>query len=46
MRDNRLVQWVVSGLSVVAFIILLKFGAAHLPETGLLGAIRRVVGSL
>lgn len=46
MRDNRLVQWVIAGLSVVAFIILLKMGASYLPESGPLGAVKHVVGTL
>lgn len=46
MRDNRLVQWVIGGLSVVAFIILLKMGVSYLPDNGPLGAVKKVVGTL
>ena len=46
MRDNRLVQWAVGGLSVVAFILLLKLGASYLPDTGPAGAVKKVLGTL
>jgi hypothetical protein len=46
MRDNVVVQWIVLGLSVVAFILILKLGASYLPEGGVTGAFKRVLGSL
>jgi hypothetical protein len=46
VRDNVVAQWMVQGLSVVAFILLLKLGASFLPQQGILGSIRTVVGSL
>ena len=46
MRDNVLAQWVIAGLSVVAFILLLKFGAAHLPDQGIPGSLKKIVASI
>lgn len=46
MRDNPLVQWVIAGFSVVAFILLLKVGASYLPDNGVPGAIKKVLGTL
>lgn len=43
MRDNALVQWMVQGFSVLAFLILLHYGASYLPQSGFLGAVRKVV---
>ncbi len=39
-------NWIILGLAVVAFIILLKLGASWLPESGVPGAFKRVIGSL
>jgi hypothetical protein len=43
MRDNVVVQWVVNGLAVVAFILLLKLGASYLPDSGIVGAAKKVL---
>lgn len=43
MRDNRLAQWVIQGISVLAFLILVRYGAAFLPQDGFLGAVRKVI---
>jgi len=43
VRDNRLVAWVVQGVSVLAFLILVTYLAAFLPEDGFLGALRKVI---
>jgi len=43
MRDNRLVQWVVQGISVLAFLILVTYLSSFLPEDGFLGALRKVI---
>lgn len=43
MRDNRLAQWVIQGISVLAFLILVTYLSAFLPEDGFLGALRKVV---
>ncbi len=46
MRDNRLVQFAVLVLAVTAGQLLLKFGAAYLPDGGPLGAIKHVVAGI
>lgn len=46
MKDNVVAQWVAGGLSVVAFIVLLKFGASYLPQQGFFGSVRAVVASI
>lgn len=43
MRDNVIVQWLVSGISVVAFILLLKLGAGYMPDAGPIGAVKHVL---
>lgn len=43
MKDNVVAQWVVGGLSVVAFILLLKAGASWLPDGGVPGTIKNVI---
>ncbi|HEX6799259.1 MAG TPA: hypothetical protein VF116_16235 [Ktedonobacterales bacterium] len=32
IRDHELVQWLIMGLSVVAFIVALKAGISYLPD--------------
>lgn len=46
MRDNRLIQWVVQGLSVVAFILVLKLAVSYIPETAPSAAValKKVLG--
>jgi hypothetical protein len=39
-------EWIIVGLSVVAFILLLKLLSSYLPDEGMLGALKRVVASL
>lgn len=39
-------QWIVTGMSVVAFILLLKLGASYLPDMGLMGALKRVLANV
>lgn len=46
MKDNVLVQWAVQGLSVTAFIVLLKLLVTYLPTVGFLGSIRAVVTNI
>jgi hypothetical protein len=46
MRDNVIVQFAVLVLAVTAGQLLLKMGASYLPQSGFLGAVRTVVGSL
>jgi hypothetical protein len=43
MRDNRLVQWLVQGFSVLAFLILIMYLSSYLPQDGFLGSVRRVI---
>lgn len=46
MRDNRLLQWVIQGLSVVAFILLLKLAVSYVPDTAPAPAValKKVLG--
>lgn len=46
MKDNVVANWVVGGLSVVAFILLLKFGVQYLPDGGVFGTTKSVVASI
>ncbi len=46
MRDNVVFQWIISGLSVVAFIILFKMAVSYMPSSGPLGAIKAVVAGI
>jgi hypothetical protein len=46
MKDNPVAQWLILGLSVTAFILLLKFGAGFLPQQGPIGSIRTVIASI
>jgi len=43
MRDNPLVQFAILVLAVTGGQILLKFGAAFLPDGGPLGAVKHVL---
>lgn len=42
----QLHSWIVTGLSVVAFILLLKLGATYLPDSGMMGALKRVLANV
>ncbi len=46
MKDNVLVQFAVLVLAVTAGQILLKMGVAYLPDNGVFGALKAVVGRL
>lgn len=46
MKDNVLVQFAVLVLAVTAGQILLKMGVAYLPDSGVFGAVKAVVGRL
>lgn len=46
MRDNQFIQWIVQGLSVIAFIILAKLGVSYLPSAGPLGAVKTVISGI
>lgn len=39
-------EWAVMGFSVIAFILLVKLGASYLPDTGIFGALKRVLTSV
>lgn len=41
--DHPFGSWVINGISVVAFIIVLKVLVARLNDSGLLGAIKAAV---
>ncbi len=43
MRDNRLAQWIVQGFSVLAFLVLVRYLSAYLPQDGFLGSVRKVI---
>ncbi len=43
---NQLREWVISGISVVAFILLAKLLATYLPDMGLFGSAKRVLASI
>lgn len=42
----QLKEWVILGFSVVAFILLLKLSASYLPDSGFVGALKKVIASL
>ncbi len=42
----QLREWFINGLSVVAFILLLKLSASYLPDMGVLGALKRVLANI
>lgn len=42
----QLREFITLGLTVVAFILLLKLLSSYLPDEGFLGALKRVVASL
>lgn len=44
--DSRLGSWVVNGLAVVAFILVLKIAVSRLPDAGVPGAIKAGVASV
>jgi hypothetical protein len=46
MRDNAIVQFAVLVLAVTAGQILLKIGVSYLPDSGVFGATKAVVGKL
>lgn len=46
MKDNVVAQWLILGLSVTAFILLFKYAVGFLPQQGILGSVRTVVGSI
>jgi len=46
LRDNPVVQFAVLVLAVTAGQILLKMGAAYLPDSGIFGATKAVIGKL
>ena len=41
-----LYHWIVGGISVIAFILLVKLGASYLPDMGMLGALKRVLANV
>jgi hypothetical protein len=43
---EQLKSWVITGISVVAFIVLLKLGMSYLPDGGIPGAFKRVIGTI
>ncbi len=43
MRDHFFVGWIVQGFSVLAFLILVTYLSAFLPEQGFLGAFKKVI---
>ncbi len=46
MRDNAIVQFAVLVLAVTAGQILLKIGVSYLPDSGVFGATKAVIGKL
>lgn len=38
-------EWVINGLSVLAFFYLIKLLASYLPEMGFLGSFKRVISA-
>ena len=43
LGDHPVTQWVILGLAVMAFFIVIKSGAAYLPNGSVLGAVKKVV---
>lgn len=46
VKDNVVANWVVGGLSVVAFILLLKVGVSYLPDGGVTGVVKNVINNI
>lgn len=44
--DHPFGSWIVNGLAVVAFILVLKILASRLPEDGIPGAVRAGIQSV
>jgi hypothetical protein len=44
--DHPFGSWVVNGLAVVAFILVLKILGSRLPESGVPGAVRGAIQSV
>jgi hypothetical protein len=42
----QLREWVVTGFSVIAFILLVKLLASYLPDMGFLGSAKQVLASI
>lgn len=44
MKESPLFQFVIFGFAIIAFILLVKFGASMLPDSGgIVGSLRRVL---
>jgi hypothetical protein len=43
MGDHPVTQFIVLGITVMAFFLLAKAGAAYLPGSGVFGAVKKVV---
>lgn len=43
MKDSRLVEFIVYGLTMVAFFGGLKLAANNLPDTGIVGDIKKFI---
>lgn len=42
---SQLSEWLKLGFAVLAFFLLLKLGASYLPDSGILGALKKVLAS-
>ena len=42
----QLKEFVINGIAVVAFILLLKLLASYLPDMNFFGALKRVIGNI
>lgn len=43
MHGQRFVDWLIMGLSVLAFLALVKVAAAKLPDNGFGGSVKKAV---
>ena len=43
MLDSPLIQFVIFGLAMIGFILLVKFSVNMLPSTGVVGDVRKVI---
>ena len=43
MSESPFIQFIVFGFAIIAFILIVKAGAACLPDAGFIGSVRRVL---
>ena len=43
IHDHPVTQWIILGFAAMAFFIVVKAGAAYLPDGSVFGAVKKVV---